>query len=174
MAMKTRLSRRSLFSSALVAGAVGRFLDGWHFVLGEKSRVEAATGLRQRLAILQSKRPESAMATNGDEDALPGRIACFSKGLAKNEYGEVQPDGYHALLTAIRSGKYSDFERIPRGGGRKLSNPQAAYTFHLEGGDPHTFNIAAPPSLTSEALAVEASELYWQALARDVPFANFG
>src|SRR5258706_12523634 len=111
MAMKTRLSRRSLFSSALVAAPVSRFLNAWHFVLGGKSRVEAATELRQRLAILQGKRLESSMATNHDEDALPGRIACFSKGLAKNEYGEVQPDAYHALLTAIRSGKYSDFER---------------------------------------------------------------
>jgi len=172
--MSVPFSRRLLFSGALVARPVSRLLSVLSLGFGKKSRVEAATELRERLAIQQGKRLESSMATNHDEDALPARIACFSKGLAKNEHGEVQPAAYNALLTAIQSGKHSDFEQIPRGGGRKLNNPQAAYSFDLEGGDPHTFNISAPPSLTCEALAVEASELYWQALARDVPFSNFG
>src|SRR5438105_2834868 len=171
--MTTRLSRRSLFSGALIVAPASRFLEHWPFVIGQKSRIETATELRQRLAVLQGKRPMSSMATNHDEEALPNRIACFSKGLSKNDNGEVQLAAYNGLLAAIQSGRYPDFERIPRGGGRKLSNPQAAYSFHLEGGDPHTFEIAVPPSVMSEVLAAEASELYWQALARDITFANF-
>jgi hypothetical protein len=113
------------------------------------------------------------MTSNGEENSLPNRIACFAKGLPQNEFGEVRASAYEALLAAMKSGKHSDFEQIPRGGGRKLSNPQAAFTFQLEGGDPHAFDIPPAPSIASEAAAWETSELYWQALCRDVPFLNY-
>ena len=97
------------------------------------------------------------MVSNGDENNLPNRIACFAKGLPQNQFGEVESGAYDALLVAVKSGKHADFERIPRGGGRKLNNPQAAFTFHLEGGDPHTFDILPAPSITSQAAAQETS-----------------
>ena len=137
------------------------------------SRTQAAFELRKQAALTQSQRPVAAMMANGDETALPSRIACFVKGLPQNQFGEVDPAAYSALLAAIKSGKHADFERIPRGGGRKLNNPQSAFTFHLEGGDPHSYSIPAPPSIASAAAAVETSELYWQALCRDVPFSQY-
>jgi hypothetical protein len=113
------------------------------------------------------------MTPNGDEATIPNWISCFTKGLPQNRYGEVQPAAYHALLKAIESRKHADFERIPRGGGRKLNNPQAAFTYHLEGGDPHQFAIPPAPSIASQKAATETSELYWQALCRDLPFSSY-
>jgi len=113
------------------------------------------------------------MVANGDEESIPNHILCFAKGLPQNQFGEVEPTAYAKLLKAIRSGKHAEFEDIPRGGGRRLSNPQAAFTFHFEGGDPHTFDVPPAPSITSKAGALDISELYWQALCRDVPFVNY-
>jgi len=113
------------------------------------------------------------MKSNGDEDSLPNRIACFAKGLPHNQHGEVEPAAYNALLAAIRSGRFSDFERIPRGGGRRLSNPQSAYAYQMEGGDSHTFDIPPAPSISSEDIRADASELYWQAICRDIPFSEY-
>jgi len=137
------------------------------------ARTQAALDVRKRTAVNQSLRPIAVMNSNGDESALPNRIACFSKGMLQNRYGEVEPAAYDALLRAMNSGKFADFERIPRAGGRKLGNPQSAFTFHLEGGDPHTFAIPPAPSIASQEAAPENDELYWQALCRDVPFSKY-
>jgi hypothetical protein len=136
-------------------------------------RIQAALKLRTEAALQQSSRPLARMRVNGDEDYLPNRIGCFTKGLTHNQYGEVEPAAYNALLAAISSGKFSDFERIPRGGGRRLSNPQSAYAFQLEGGDPHTFEIPPAPSINSEEIRFDAAELYWQAICRDIPFSDY-
>jgi hypothetical protein len=141
--------------------------------IGENFRAQAAFELRKQAALTQSKRPIAAMIANGDENSLPNRIACFVKGLPQNQFGEVDPAAYNALLAAIESGKHSDFERIPRGGGRRLNNPQSSFAFHLEGGDPHTYGIPPPPSIASRAATFETSELYWQVLCRDVPFLDY-
>ncbi|MFL6334569.1 MAG: vanadium-dependent haloperoxidase [Pyrinomonadaceae bacterium] len=68
---------------------------------------------------------------------------------------------------------------------RRLQNPQAGYNFDLEGKDYHQLvsrdnqlgpvPIAFPSAFTfaSPDEAVEIVENYWQALTRDVPFANY-
>jgi len=129
--------------------------------------------LRQRAAVIQSKRPTVLSTANGDETALPNWIGCFAKGLPQNQFGEVASSAYRALLAAVESGRPADFERIPKGAGRKLSNPQAAFTYHLEGGDSHRFGLPPAPSITSQECATETSELYWQALCRDVAFLEY-
>jgi hypothetical protein len=166
-------SRRSLFVGTLVAAPFARLLEAFAPETALDSRIQSALDLRKRAATVQSKRPASSMGANVDEISFPNRIACFTKGLPQKEYCEVQPAAYDALLAAIKSGKHADFGRLPRSGGRKLNNPQAAYTFHLEGGDPHTFDIPPAPSIASEGTALETSELYWQALCRDVPFLSY-
>ncbi len=152
---------------------LARSLSAFTPEIGKNSRAQTAFELRKQAALTQSERPIAAMIANGDENSLPSRIACFVKGLPQNQFGEVDPAAYNALLAALKSGKHSDFERIPRGGGRKLNNPQSAFTFHLEGGDPHTYAIPAAPSIASPAASSETSELYWQALCRDVPFLGY-
>ena len=43
----------------------------------------------------------------------------------------------------------------------------------MEGGDSHTFGAAPAPAFASAQSAAEMVELYWQALARDVPFTQW-
>jgi len=171
--MPHQFSRRRFFGGALAAAPLERSLRIFLPHESTNSRSDAAFELRERVAREQSRRPAASMTANGDETSLPDWIGCFTKGLPQNRFGEVEPGAYAALLSAIKSGKHADFERIPRGGGRKLNNPQSAFAFHLEGGDPHTFDIPPAPSITSPIAAKETSELYWQALCRDVPFSSY-
>jgi len=138
-----------------------------------ESRAQVALRLRQSAALRQSRRPVAAMTANGDESNVPNLAACFSKGLPQNQFGEVEPTTYNALLKAIASGKHEDFESIHRGAGRKLNDPESAFAFHFEGGDSHTFEMPPAPAISSAEAAREAEELYWQALCRDIRFADY-
>jgi hypothetical protein len=130
-----------------------------------------------------------------DSPGFHGRyFATFSKGLPHNDLGEVREDAYCALLRALRSGQpgtpppaipvvpavpvpgRDDFENVPLGcppQSRKLEDPQAAFGFALAGADSHALFIPPPPEFGSEEEAAEMAELYWMALARDVPFTAY-
>src|SRR5205807_4522501 len=124
-------------------------------------------------AQLQDRLPESSSATNGDEAALPGWIACYSKGLPHNALGEVDAAAYRLLLRALATGEPRDFESIPLGGFVKLANPQGGLALNLIGPDPARLAVAPPPRFASAEQAAELVELYWQALPRDVAFADY-
>lgn len=171
--MAPSLNRRRFFAGALAAAPLVKALGDSRAEEIYDPRSQAALDLRKHSALEQSKRPIAPMKANGDEDSLPNRIACFAKGLPQDRFGNVDSKGYDALLAAVKSRRHTDFEQIPRGGGRRLNNPESAFALHLEGGDPHSFDIPPAPSITSAAAAWETSELYWQALCRDVPFASY-
>lgn len=57
---------------------------------------------------------------------------------------------------------------------RRLTNPQSALAFDLEGTDSHQLAIPPAPSFDSDEEAAEMIELYRQALARDVHFSDYG
>jgi PAP2 superfamily len=137
------------------------------------ARSRRAAAVRAAAAELESELPDLSHPTNGDEAALPGRIACFSKGLPHNPLGEVDAAAYAFLLHALDSGKPADFEAIPLGGFVKLANPQAGLAFNLVGPDPGRVKLAPPPRFASSQQAAELVELYWQALLRDVAFADY-
>ena len=113
-----------------------------------------------------------AQLTNGDEERYPDYLASYSKALPHNDRGEVIPVAYSALLAALRG--EADYAQIPLGGDIRLANPQAALAYQLEGPDSHDFMLAAPPAFASQEIAGEMLELYWKALARDVPFSDYG
>ncbi len=138
-------------------------------------RAAAALRARIRQAVLQHlQRPSPVHPTNGDEQRYSNFIGNFGKALPHDSNGVVDPNAYRALLRALQSAAAGDFEAIPMGGAIKLADPQAAYAYQLEGGDSHGFEIPAPPAFASEAQAGEMADLYWQALARDVPFSRYG
>lgn len=110
---------------------------------------------------------------NGDETLYPNRIGNFSKGLPHLGNGEVLPAAYDAFLVAINSQKHSDFEAIPMGGDRHLTNPQCGLAFDMEGSDPYACIQPPPPAFASRANAAEIAENYWMALLRDVPFTEY-
>jgi hypothetical protein len=109
-------------------------------------------------------------ACNGDEDLYPNRIGSYSKALPHDAVGEVDPDAYQALLDALTSCHPDDFEAIPLGGARRLTNPQAGIAFDTHGNDPHQFVQPPAPAFASAWEAGEMVELYWMALLRDTPF----
>lgn len=138
-----------------------------------EERRRSAIKLRQDAATRQGSRPMPIHLSNGDEESLPRYVAAFTKGLPHSQLGEVVPAAYETLLRAIRSGKHSDFESVSIGSGRRLTSPQAAYSYVLEGADSHSFEIPLVPQFDGPEAAAEMAELYWQALARDVPFAEY-
>lgn len=111
--------------------------------------------------------------SNEDEESYPNKIACYSKGLPHNNDGTVLLSAYTALMNALNSGKQADFNAIPLGGDRKLTNPQAGLAFDMEGPDAHSLVQPPAPAFSSQEQAAEISENYWMALLRDVPFSQY-
>jgi len=137
------------------------------------TRADAARSLRYAAADFQRSFPLPDHPDNGDEARYPDRWASYSKALPHGSEADVDTGQYATLLTALASGKASDFEAVRLGGDRKLVDPLAAYTFSLEGADPHAFAVPQAPTATSDQLQGEMAELYWMALARDIPFDSY-
>ena len=140
---------------------------------GGNPRTQNSYLLRETAAHFQSQRPAASPATNGDEALYPNLIGTYGKGLLHSQLGEVNVAAYQSMTHAISTQKHSDFTNIQLGYGRKLVNIESSFTYDLEGGDPHTLTVAVPPAFASAQAAAEMVEVYWQALARDVPFAQW-
>jgi hypothetical protein len=85
--------------------------------------------------------------------------------------------GAEASQAAAQYEQTSRFAAATGGPGnvqRRLTNPQAALAFDLEGADSHQLGIPEAPRFDSAEEAAEMVELYWQALARDVRFTDYG
>jgi hypothetical protein len=130
-----------------------------------------AFATRKRATQIAFERAHPAHYANDDEVRFPSRIGNFSKGLPHNERGEVAPAAYAALLRALSSRRPADFEAIPLGKGRQLTNPQAGLSLDLEGPDAHAVTLPPAPAVDSAEAASEMVELYWMALLRDTSFA---
>lgn len=131
---------------------------------------------------------------NGDEVRYQGShyIGNFTKGLPHDpSTGEVDDLWYCAYLKALDTG--TGWEDLLLGCGvpypppapgsalpppapnqRKLEDPQAGYAYDLQGADSHALRMPPPPAFAGKDEAVEMLELYWMALARDVPFTDYG
>jgi hypothetical protein len=136
-------------------------------------RRQRAYQIRIDAAELAASRPQPSHPNNGEEALYPKKIASFSKGLPHNNLGEVDPTAYAALKAAIISENPADFEAVPLGYGRKLTNPQSAYAYDLEGADSHDLAQPPAPTIARGEAASELDELYWMALARDIAFADY-
>lgn len=133
-----------------------------------------ALKIRTDCALLQSRRPAPKRTSNGDAQSLPHWIGNFTKGLPHKQSGEIEPGCYESLLEALESGSRNALQKLPRGSGMRLVSPQAALGIHLEGASAETFFLTPPPSIRSAEAAAEMVELYWQAIARDVRFSEYG
>lgn len=169
--------------------------------LAGPSRANCARRVRRRAAQAEHPPkvpvPQHPCTADEDDPALANYAGSFTKGLRHDALGEVIPAAYQALLGALASGDPAHFEALapqlgcpddgcnPEAGPqRKLENPQAGYAFDLQGVDPHQAGPLAddgcvpdpfppPPSFKSATEIGEMAELYWMALARDVPFTDY-
>lgn len=127
---------------------------------------------RVRAAQAESARSAVEHRNNGEEaDYAP--IANYTKGLPHNKFGEAEPRDYRLLQRAIATGQEEDYERIPLGGERKLTNPRAGLSFDLEGPDAQALTVPPAPRIDQPENSGEMAELYWMAMCRDVPFTRF-
>lgn len=142
---------------------------------GSNRRANDCAKLRRDAAQagLQSTPQNLQHPPNGDETLYPNAIANYSKGLPHNNDGTVVLSAYQALLKAVDSGRPADFDAIPLGGNRKLTNPQAGLAFDMQGPDAHALVQPPAPAFASREQAAEISENYWMALLRDVPYSQY-
>ncbi|HET7461176.1 MAG TPA: vanadium-dependent haloperoxidase [Longimicrobium sp.] len=143
-----------------------------------EERRRSARDVRVEAAELSAARRHDEHHNNNDEVNYAGRpfIGNFSKSLKHDALGDPDPISYGTLLRALESRDPADFEEIALASSTalKLTNPQTGLTFDLEGPDPQALTQPPAPRFDSEVAAHEAGELYWMAVARDVPFINWG
>jgi hypothetical protein len=138
-------------------------------------RQNEAYYIRVKAAYKEFLRPLPDHPTNGDEALYPNRIANFSKALPHDTLGVVDPTAYDSMLFALQTQDPSNFDEIPMGSmpSVKLTDPQAAYAFDLEGADSSSLAISPAPTFASAQQASETVELYNMALMRDVNFDKY-
>jgi hypothetical protein len=171
-------------AAGTLAGGVGALVAGT-VAVPEAEAIELAPGdphqrqadahqLRVQASVAELNRPAIFHPTNGDEELYPHFIGNFSKTLPHNALGEVDPGAYRQLLDALESGDLAAFDAVPQGLGGGLLNPIGGLAFSLDGADSPAIGVNPPPAFASAELAAQAAELYWMALLRDVPFAEYG
>ena len=180
----TSLSRRSFLGRAgastlaVAAASVGlpamlsKNAEGQ--IAEQTARSDQSFQIRLNAATMERKVHIPPQINNGDEARYANFIGNFSQGLPHNNIGEVDTTAYQALLTAVTSGKPDDFAKIPLGGSVKFAGPQGGLAFDLEGTDSGQLTIPPSPTLAGAERAGEMVEDYWMALARDIPFSQYG
>jgi len=179
MAKKPNTSRRQFFSGVAAAGTAA--LGAGNLALPARSlgataddqRCQNTYALRSRMADYYRDMPIPAHPTNGDEERFSNKINSFSKTLLHNPLGEVSRDSYNSMLRALNSGSNEDFDAILRGGNVRLKNPQASYTMQMMGADASQITLPPPPAFSSARQAADIIEIYWMALARDIPYNEY-
>lgn len=144
------------------------------FVNPLKRRFEA-TKIRQKLILEFATKPIANHQNNGDETNYP-YWGNFHKTLPHSEQdGSVDPVAYEALLAALKTGKYEDFEAVPKGSinGAKLLNPIGAGVYNIFGPDSSDIAVTPPPSISTKQWAADLVNIYWMSLLRDTPFSDY-
>lgn len=181
----TGVSRRTLLRGVGVAGLLSTLGVGHAGAASERpfsrttppgqffdpARRVDAFAVRVDAARRHAQRQPPTHRNNGDETRYGSPLAMFTKGLPHDEYGEVDPEAYEALLAALRG--EATYDDIPLGGDAKFVNPQASRSYNMIGPDPHGVTIDPAPQFDSAESAAEMVELYWQSQLRDVPFHDY-
>src|SRR5205085_6656520 len=69
------------------------------------SRAQESFQIRGQAAAAERAVPTPRQMNNGDETRYDNFIGNYTQGLPHNSIGEVDPNAYAALLTAVRTGK---------------------------------------------------------------------
>src|SRR5204863_8016397 len=126
-----------------------------------KQRRQQAYHLRKEAAQFQRDLPLPDHPDNGDEARYPNKIGSYAKALPHTRLGEVDLNAYRIFIHALSTGEPADFAGIRLGGSAKLTSPQAAYSFALEGPDSDHLGMAATPAFSSAEGAADVARMYW-------------
>ncbi|CAN7414682.1 twin-arginine translocation pathway signal protein [Acidovorax sp. LjRoot117] len=135
--------------------------------------VRRAEQLRIDLARASAAVPIPPHPVNGDDALYANKIGSDTRGLPHNARGEVDLGAWNLATAAFASREPADFEKIVLGGARKLVNPIGTLAVSLDGLNAAQFALPPAPTLAGTQRAGEATEIYWVALLRDVPFSEF-
>jgi hypothetical protein len=139
-------------------------------------RVIEAFELRVAEAIQDARVPAATNRNNGDEARYADKGGTYTKGLPHDSFGRVNLNAYQTFKTALKSGEFSDFEKIIMGGTRTLNGPQGGLAFCLDALDGVQFGqpqVPPAPAAASDQNATELLEHYWASLLRDVAFTDY-
>src|SRR5947208_12737340 len=140
-------SRRAFLGRVGAATIAAGVIGAEPLLNTERSEARATEGSNQRANDCAKLRRDAAAAglkatpqhlqhpSNQDEDIYPNKLGSFSKGLPHNDDGTVVLSAFAALVKALNSGQPADFDAIPLGGSRGLTNPQAGLAFDMQGPD---------------------------------------
>jgi hypothetical protein len=146
-------------------------------MMDETDRLNDAYETRTELAQKLRRKGMPSMDehdTLDEEETMATKVAMFTKGLPHADDGTPSEDAYEHLKEALETGDPELFDTIPQGGHREFIEPQGAYSVELMGPDPHSLLIEeAPPAFNSDEQVGEMVELYWQSLARDIPYQEY-
>lgn len=143
---------------------------------GAFNRIDEAFRLRVSEAAQDASLGPAVNVNNGDHALYPDKGGTFTKALAHDAYGRVDPAAFASFTNALQTGRFADFEKIIMGGTRTLNGPQGGLCFDLEimdgtqFGQPH---VPPAPTVAGDQTAVELLEHYWASLLRDVPFTDY-
>ncbi|MDH4081263.1 MAG: vanadium-dependent haloperoxidase [Nitrospira sp.] len=150
---------------------------------------------RRAAAEIAAARPHPIHRANGDEhrhrdeNGKPTYIGNFTKCLRHDDNGFlVDPMDYSEWVRSIDSADPRDIAaqtiggppwKVPQNNANNIpvrgwESQGAGSTFELEGPDAQSVTMPPAPALDSEELVAEMAELYWMALCRDIPFAQWG
>lgn len=114
-------------------------------------------------------------------------LGSFHKSLPHNQFGEVEPAAFAALVAATR-GDGRGFAQVPQGAPRRLipdesgkafgtaatfTNPQAGLARDGLVHAPALYTMPPAPRVNSNTTAAEMTELYWMAILRDADLGNW-
>ena len=105
-------------------------------------------------------------------------IGSFHKTLPHNEYGEVDPAAFAALVDATH-GDGRGFAQVPVGPARgtfstaAFTNPQGGLATDQLVDPPDRYSMPPAPRVNSNTTAAEMVELYWMAIFRDADVCDF-
>jgi hypothetical protein len=164
-------------SSAQAIGGSSNSLGGVAPLAGVNNRrVIEAMELRVAEAIQDARVPAATNLNNGDEARYADKGGTYTKALPHDGFGRVDLTAYQTFKTALKSGEFSDFEKIIMGGTRTLNGPQGGLAFCLDALDNAQFGqpqVPPAPPIASDQNATELLEHYWASLLRDVAFTDY-
>ena len=140
-------------------------------------RVLQAFELRVKEAVRDSLVHAAPNVSNGDLERYADKGGTFTKALPHDSFGRVDLSAFSALTTALATGKFSDFQKIPMGGTHTLNGPQGGLAFDMECLDGVQFGqplVPPAPRTSSDQNATELLEHYWASLLRDVAYTDYG
>jgi len=140
------------------------------------NRVIEAFELRVSEATSDAASGPALNVNNGDPARYPDQGGTYTKGLPHDSFGRVDLAAFATFTHALKTGKFSDFEKIIVGGTRTLNGPQGGLAFDLEALDNAQFGqpqVPPAPKTASDQNATELLEHYWASLLRDVAFTDY-